>query len=262
MNLQRFIEAKQSELAMLRRATDAGTLPLPLPPSVRCSFRAALMTPPQTGLPLHVIAEFKKASPSRGPIRMDADPAAVAHAYASAGASAMSVLTEEIWFYGHTADLHAAASAGLPLLRKDFLFDPLQIEQTAATPASALLLIAALTPDVALLRDLRQQAESYGMEAVVEIISMADLELARESGAEIVQVNARNLETFSTDRSRCLRFAEEILPNETWIAASAISEPEHLADAASAGYHAALVGSSLMQSPDPGEALKKLLLKS
>lgn len=261
MNLQRFIDAKQSELTMLRRAADVGMMPPMLPPSVRCDFCAALKTAPQAGASLHVIAEFKKASPSRGSIHLDADPAVVAHAYAEAGASAISVLTEECWFCGHTKDLHAAASAGLPLLRKDFLFDPLQIEQTAATPASALLLIVALTPDVSLLRDLRQQAESYGMDAVVEIVSMADLELARESGAKILQVNARNLETFSTDRSRCLRFAEEILPNETWIAASAMSEPEHLAAAAAVGYHAALVGSSLMQSSNPGDALKKLLLK-
>lgn len=262
MNLQRFIEAKQRELTTLRRASDAGMMPSPLPSSERCGFRAALKKPLQKGTSLHVIAEFKKASPSKGPIRMDADPAEVARAYAAAGASAMSVLTEECWFYGHTADLHAAASAGLPLLRKDFLFDPLQIEQTAATPASALLLIVALTPDVILLRDLRQQAESYGMDAVVEVVSMSDLDLARESGAEIIQVNARNLETFSADRSRCLRFAEEILPNETWIAASAMSESAHLAAVAAAGYHAALVGSFLMQSPTPGEALKKLLLKS
>ncbi len=259
MNLQRFIEAKQGELRALRRAASRGCVPLPQPIGVRRRFRASLEAAAASGAPLHVIAEFKKASPSLGAIRLDAAPAEVARAYADAGAAAISVLTEEKWFGGSVSDLAAAWPAGLPLLRKDFIFDPLQVEQTAATPASALLLIAALTPDAHLLQDLRSQAEGYGIEAVVEIVSREDLELARESGASLIQVNARNLETLATDRSMCLTLAGEKLPGETWIAASAMKTRSHLAEAACAGYDAALVGSALMQAPDPGTALKKLL---
>ena len=197
MNLQRFIDAKAAEIAALRRAHREGNMPEPFA-GVRGNFLAALQAPPPIGEPLRVIAEFKRSSPSKGLINGDLDPADAARAYAEGGAAAMSVLTEETYFLGSTADLLAAASSGLPLLRKDFLFDPLQVEQTMATPAAAMLLIVALTPDASLLRDLRQMGESAGIESVVEIFSERELDTAREAGARIIQVNARNLETFAT----------------------------------------------------------------
>lgn len=252
MNLQRFIDAKQDELAALRRC-----MPEPLPLR-RPDFLAALCAPPREGLPLQLVAEFKRSSPSAGVINDALDPADVARQYAAGGASCMSVLTEERYFTGHLRDLSASAPAGLPLLRKDFIFDELQVRQTFASPASALLLIVALTPDVARLRALRELAESQGIHAVVEVFTPRELELARESGARIIQVNARNLETFKTDRVEGLKLAAYRAEGECWIAASAMSERSHLLDAAAAGYRAALIGTALMQGP-AGSPLQNLL---
>lgn len=252
MNLDRFIQAKQGELAALRE-----NMPAPLEVR-RPDFRAALMAPPQ-GRPLHVIAEFKRSSPSAGVINDSLSPADVARQYAAGGATCMSVLTEERYFTGSTADLFAAAPAGLPLLRKDFIFDELQVRQTFATPASALLLIVALTPDVRQLRALRELAESRGIHAVVEVFTEEELELARESGARIIQVNARNLESFRTDRLEALRFATLRREGEYWIAASAMSAREHLRDAARVGYQAALIGTALMEGTSPQAKLSEIL---
>lgn len=142
--------------------------------------------------------------------------------------------------------------------------DPLQVEATAATPASALLLIVRLTPDPKDLRTLREQAESYGIDAVVEVFDKADLELARESGARIIQVNARDLETFHVDRQAGLDLIRDCPPlgEEVWIAASGVSEGVHLVEAAKAGFTAALVGTALMKDGRPGEAVSKLLAEA
>lgn len=253
MNLQRFIDAKQEELRALRQH-----MPPPLPLR-RPDFRAALLAPPPAGEPLRVIAEYKRRSPSLGLINESLGAQEVAAQYAAGGASCMSVLTEERFFGGQVGDLVAAAPAGLPLLRKDFIFDELQVRATWATPAAALLLIVALTPDVARLRGLRELAEEQGLHAVVEIFTERELELARESGARIVQVNARNLETLRTDRRAGLQLAAQRLPGECWIAASAMQTRSHLDEAAAAGYNAALVGTALMQGDSPLRNLRRLL---
>lgn len=253
MNLQRFIDAKQAELAALRREMPAPRV------GVRPDFLQALMAPPPAGEPLRVIAEFKRSSPSAGVINDRLDPADVARQYAAGGATCMSVLTEEQYFTGHVRDLHAAAPAGIPLLRKDFIFDELQVRQTFATPASAMLLIVALTPDVARLRALRELAETQGIHAVVEVFTERELEMARESGARIIQVNARNLETFKTDRVEGLKLAAHRLPQECWIAASAMQTRAHLDDAAAAGYNAALIGTALMTGDSPLSNLTRIL---
>lgn len=258
--LERFIEAKKNEIATLERAFAKGRMPEPWPHK-RPSFREALASP-KAG-PLAVIAEFKKASPSRGSICESLEPEEVARQYAQNGASCLSILTEKKYFQGDMAYLERAAEAspGVPLLRKDFIFHPLQVAATLATPASALLLIVRLTPDVALLRSLREQAEAEGMEAVVEVFDEADLRLARESGARIIQVNARDLDTLKVDREACLRLIRNNPPlsGELWIAASGMSSRADLEDAAKAGYHAALVGSALMEQGTPGASLRRLL---
>lgn len=253
MNLQRFIDAKQDELAALRRQ-----MPAPRD-GARPDFLAALSSPSREGQPLHVIAEFKRSSPSAGVINDRLSPADAAAQYRAGGATCMSVLTEERYFRGHLNDLDAAAAAGLPLLRKDFIFDELQVRQSFATPASALLLIVALTPDAAKLRGLRELAESRGIHAVVEVFTESELELARLSGARIIQVNARNLETFRTDREEGLKLARLRRPGECWIAASAMSTRIHLQEARQAGYQAALIGTALMSAPSPQQALASLL---
>lgn len=265
MLLERFRKAKEAEVEALRALEAQGALPA-VYEGQRPDFAMAL-TRRAPGSPLAVVAEYKRASPSRGVICESLDVEDVARQYAAAGASAVSVLTEETFFRGRLEYLASAADPALyngprtPLLRKDFIFDPLQVRATAATPASALLLIVRLTPDSAILRALREQAEGYGIQAVVEIFDAEDLRLARESGARIIQVNARDLESLTVDRDACLQLIQACPPanGELWIAASGMSSAEHLRAAASAGYHAALVGSALMEGGNPGEALAALL---
>ena len=185
MLLERFLWAKADEVARLRQQERKGALPVPFS-GQRGDFIAALQRQ-EAGVPLTVIAEFKQASPSRGPICHSLTVEEAARQYVAAGAGALSILTERRFFAGELDFLGRAAACcpGTPLLRKDFIFDPLQVRATAATPAAALLLIVALTPDAALLRRLREQAESLGMQAVVEVCGKKDLVLARESGARI-----------------------------------------------------------------------------
>ncbi len=253
--LAAFRAEKEKEIAALIRQEQEGRFPAPLC-AVRPSFRAAL-TAPHGGI-LPVIAEYKRASPSRGNIRIDLSPEDVAGRYAAAGATCLSVLTEGSRFKGELGFLPRMASAGLPLLRKDFILDSLQVRATAATPASALLLIVRLTPDARILRELREEAERFGMDVVVEIFNSEDLALARESGARIIQVNARDLDTLRMDRDACLSMGAARRDGELWIAASGMSEQEHLRRAAEAGFDAVLIGSGLMADTDPGAALARL----
>ena len=176
----------------------------------------------------------------------------------------MSVLTEEKYFAGSMDFLSRAAKAtrnSLPILRKDFIFDLLQVEATAATAAAAILLIVRLTPDVKTLRNLRERAEDFGLASVVEVFDKDDLHMARESGATIIQVNARDLKTFRVNREDCLNLPRQVppLPGEIWIAASGIENNAHLCEARDAGFTAALVGTALMRGGRPGLALKQLL---
>lgn len=267
--LERFRTAKQAEISALAELSAKGGLrkALPVWTGRRPSFAGALARRPVPG-PLAVIAEYKRASPSRGRICESVSVADAALAYAANGASALSILTEEQYFDGSLdflakarAVLDANGHADVPLLRKDFLFDPLQVEATAATPASAFLLIVRQSPDVRELRELRETGEKHGMDAVVEIFDMEDLEAARASGAKVIQVNARDLETFRVDRKACLDLLAQAgrRDGEVWIAASGMEAPAHLAEAAGAGYTAALVGTALMRHGTPGEDLAALL---
>ncbi len=252
--LERFIEAKQDELAALRAAQGAGTLP----PICRCArprFSATLKQAARAA----VIAEYKVASPSRGLINDSVTPRSAAMQYAAAGADAVSILTEEKYFRGRLENLSAAAAAGVPMLRKDFIFDWLQIRQTAATPAAAVLLIVRLTPDAEVLRALREAAESYGIEAVVEVCADGELSIARESGAKIIQVNSRDLETLAVDRRTALHMARARRAGEIWIAASGIASAAHIVAAHEAGYDAVLIGTALMEDGRPGRALRLML---
>ncbi|WP_291439641.1 indole-3-glycerol-phosphate synthase [Desulfovibrio sp.] len=271
MLLERFIKAKTAEVQNLRRLADQGRMPAPLD-APRPDFSEALRgrSGPAMRLGEHslvVVAEYKRASPSRGAICESIGIEDAARQYAAAGAGCLSILTEETYFHGDIGYLQKAADPALytkhrpPLLRKDFIFDPLQVAATAATPASALLLIVRLTPDVHTLRSLREQAESSGMQAVVEIFDRDDLHLARQSGARIIQVNARDLGSLQTDRKAPLDLIRACPPqeDEVWIAASGIDSGGHLLDAAQAGFAAVLVGSALMAGGTPGLALARLL---
>lgn len=255
--LAKFRSAKEPEIDALKKASRAGALPEPLA-IFRPSFAQALDHENR----ITVIAEYKRASPSLGLIRNDLEIEDVARGYAGAGASALSILTEETFFDGHLDYLHRARSASaLPLLRKDFIFDPLQINATAATPASALLLIARMFKNPRELGSLCELASQLGIESIIEIFDENDLAMAREAGAKMIQVNARDLQTLHVDRDACLNLIRSAQPesHELWIAASGIQKPEHLRAAWDAGYKAALIGSSLMAGGSPRMNLQKLL---
>lgn len=253
--LEKFREAKQREIAILKNSRQ-----LPEYQGQRPSFSGALNS--KNGLPA-VIAEYKRASPSKGLICETVSPSLASSEYASNGASALSILTEEDWFKGNLDYLARARAAApdLPILRKDFIFDSLQIRATASTPASALLLIVRLVPQARLLRNLREEAEKFNIECVVEVFDDADLAIARESGAQIIQVNARDLDTLKVNRKACLELIKANPPSEKekWIAASGMDSGEHLIQAYDAGFDAVLVGTALMANGQPGLALRKLL---
>ncbi len=260
--MNRFVLAKQAELARLRTKEGAPRPEAFKRPSFAGAFRAA------SAGPLPVIAEYKRASPSRGRICDAVSVTDAVAAYAGNGASALSILTEEQYFDGSIDYIDLARRTldvqgfdAVPILRKDFLFDPLQIEATAQTRASAFLLIVRMLPDAASLRDLRLLGQKYGLEAVVEVFDGDDLECARTAGAKIIQVNARDLVTFMVERKLCLDLLEKAgkRENEAWIAASGMEEHAHLLEAKAAGFDAALVGTALMRHGTPGPDLDSLL---
>ncbi len=274
MPLKRFVDAKQNEINRLQTMQSQGLLPQDASSSVvfqgkRVDFVEALISAKKTSQ-IAVIAEYKRASPSRGLICDSVNVEDAALQYAENGAAALSILTEERYFQGQLDYLRQAheklcnangIAQPLPLLRKDFVFDSLQVHETAMTAASALLLIVRLTTDIEQLRYLRELTESYGMQAVVEIFSADELAIARASGAKIIQVNARDLQSLTVDFGASIRLAKENpkLQHEIWIAASGVSKGEHMVAAQEAGYDAVLVGSALMEDGQMGTALHQLL---
>jgi indole-3-glycerol phosphate synthase len=206
-----------------------------------------------------LMAEYKRASPSLGDIDLQTSPEEAAEAFR--GADCLSVLTERDYFKGDLSYIERAKAFGGPILRKDFIYHPSQVAETAASAASALLLIVSLTPDLSLLSELISLAADFGLEAVTEIFSLSELEAAREAKASIIQVNARNLGDLSVDPDRALSLIKSAEPsnNETWIAASGLNTYDDLRRAASLGYHGALVGTALMRAKDKRAALASLI---
>jgi indole-3-glycerol phosphate synthase len=206
-----------------------------------------------------IISEIKKASPSKGVLSDDFQPAKIARAYEQGGAAALSVLTDEKFFQGSLADLETARSAvSLPVLRKDFTIDPIQIIQAAAHGADAILLIAALL-STREMRDFRELAASYNLAALVEVHDAMELESAIESGAQIIGVNNRNLRTFEVSLDTSLKLSERIPDFAIKVTESGIHSAADVKLLRSVGYHAFLVGESLMKSSDPAAALGALL---
>jgi indole-3-glycerol phosphate synthase len=206
-----------------------------------------------------IIAEIKKASPSKGLLLDDFEPAGLARAYESGGAAAISVLTDEPFFQGSLADLESARFAiRLPVLRKDFTLDVFHVIEAAAHGADAILLIAAiLSPSE--LRALRELAARYGMAALVEVHDERELGAALDSGATLVGVNNRNLHTFEVALDTSLRLAERIPAGTLMVSESGIQSRGDIERLRAAGFHAFLVGEHLMKSPDPAQALRSLI---
>jgi len=206
-----------------------------------------------------IIAEIKKASPSKGLLTRQFDPSRAAQAYLRGGAAALSVLTDEQFFQGSLGDLEAArAAAALPVLRKDFTIDEAQVIEAAAHGADAVLLIAALLSEDQL-RRYRELAEQLGMAALVEVHGESELAAAIGSGARIIGVNNRDLRTFQVTLDISLELAPRIPANVVKVAESGIHTRSDLARLASAGFQAFLVGERLMRASDPALALKELL---
>ncbi len=208
---------------------------------------------------LNVISELKRASPSRGVLRQEFNPAALASAFEAAGAVALSVLTEPDFFQGGLEHLAIARSvAGLPVLRKDFIFDPYQLFEARAAGADAVLLIVAILGTKEL-KGLLALSRDLGLAALVEVHSEDELARALDAGAEIIGVNNRDLTTFEVNPEVSLRLIEKIPDNVTAVSESGLRTHADLENLRAAGFDAFLVGEHLMQSPDPGHALRRLL---
>jgi indole-3-glycerol phosphate synthase len=206
-----------------------------------------------------VIAEVKRRSPSKGDIRIDLDPAALASAYAAGGAAAVSVLTEPRHFDGSPDDLLAVRSAvGLPVLRKDFVTTGYQVWEARAWGADAVLLIvAALDPHA--LRDLLEETAEAGLDALVEVHTVAEAEIAAAAGASLVGVNARDLATLEVDPSRFAEVRRSVPAGTVLVAESGIRDRAGVQAAADAGADAVLVGETLVRANDPAAAVRDLL---
>jgi indole-3-glycerol phosphate synthase len=253
--LERIVSARRRALEEAKRVT----------PLAKLEERAAAASPPRNftdaicGDGLNVIAELKKASPSRGVLRRDYNPAALAPTLAQSGAAALSVLTEPDFFQGALEDLKVARQlTKLPVLRKDFLFDPYQLYEARAAGTDAFLLIAGILTSVEL-RQLIALGQQLGMVALVEVHTAAELRRALDAGAFIVGVNNRNLATFEVDLETSLRLIEEIPDECVAVSESGLKSPEDLRRLRAAGFDAFLIGEHLMQAPEPAQALQQLL---
>jgi indole-3-glycerol phosphate synthase len=206
-----------------------------------------------------VVAELKKASPSKGLIRPDFHPADLARELESAGATALSVLTDEEFFQGSLANLQAASAAvSIPCLRKDFIVDEFQLLEARAHSADAVLLIVASLSQPELM-SLSRAAHAHGLDVLCEVHDLDELRRALNSGFDLIGVNSRDLRTFKVDLETAIRLTEEIPANVVRVAESGIHTSADVARLRAAGYHAFLVGESLMRAQHPGEALQDLL---
>ena len=252
MILDTIVARKREEVAALKKT---GIIPLDREVDPPRGFYNALVD--FSGVA--IIAEAKKASPSKGVIQPDFDPVRIAKRYKAGGAQAMSVLTDVDFFQGSIDYIPQVRDAvDLPVLRKEFIIDPLQIEEAIAYGADAILLIAAIL-DVAQMRDFRQLAEELGMDVLVEVHDEGEAESALEAGSRLIGINNRNLNDFTVDLNTTLRL-QRLIPGEIPVVSeSGIATKEDMAKLREAGVAAALIGESLMRSMDQGELLKEFM---
>ena len=254
--LDRIVAAKREEIARARAAVPEGRLEerLEAAPPVR-DFLAALAGPGG----IRLIAEVKKASPSKGVIRADFDPVAIARTYQKHGAACVSVLTDEKYFQGSLEYLRRVREAvDLPVLRKDFILDPYQVLEARSAGADAVLLIAECLDDDALAR-LHETSIALGMTPLVELYEPENLPRVLRIGARLVGINNRNLRTFQVDLEHTVRLRPLIPDDRLVVGESGIRTRDDALRLQQAGVHAMLVGESLMVSPDIGAAVDQLL---
>jgi len=251
--LARIVARKREELAVLRPTAAQLARDAEARRDDRRSFGKAILSRQPA-----IIAEIKRASPSRGVLSEDFQPAEMAAAYQQGRAAALSVLTDRDFFQGSLDDLACArAAVSLPVLRKDFTTDPLHVIQSAAAGADAILLIAAILTTREM-HDLRELAEEYGLSVLVEVHDGEELRRAADSGARMIGVNNRNLHTFEVKLETSLELAPLIPAGTLKVSESGIHSPADLRRLRDAGYAAFLVGEHLMKSGDPAEALRRL----
>ena len=252
--LQDIVQAARQRV---KQATDPNGLRARAQAHTPRGFRAALARASER-TPA-VIAELKKASPSRGVIRPDFSPGALARELEAAGAAALSVLTDVDFFQGSLGNLDAASQAvGIPCLRKDFIVHPSQILESRAYRADAILLIVAALSD-ADLRELRSAAVSEKLDVLCEVHDEAELGRALDLGFDLIGVNNRNLKTFEVKLETAVRLAPMIPEGIVRVAESGISSAPDIRRLRDVGYHAFLIGESLMKAERPGEKLKEFL---
>lgn len=254
--LGRIVEMRRDSIAHRKRVLPEVALKIAVEkkaPPVR-DFPSALSRPG-----INVIAELKKASPSRGVIRQEYAPAALAASVAVGGAAALSVLTEEDFFHGSLADLKEARRVvEIPILRKDFIIDPWQVWEARAAGADSFLLIAAILAD-SMLKDLLELGRSLKMEPLVEVHSREELDRVLSAGAQIIGVNNRDLHTFQVHLETSLALVEAIPEECIAVAESGIHAPGDVLLLRRAGFDAFLIGEHLMKGEDPGRQLHALL---
>ncbi len=253
--LGEIVVARRQQIGEARAHTPLETLKQTINArSERRDFAAAL-----SGGPLRLIAELKRASPSRGILRQQYQCREIAQNYEAAGASALSVLTEERYFLGSLDDLETVrAAVRLPVLRKDFILEDYQIYETVAAGADALLLIVAALTDEELRRFV-ELCQGLQIAALVEVHDRSELERALAAGASIIGVNNRDLKTLEVDLETSLRLRLGIPAGTIAVSESGIKTSRDLRSIAEAGYHAALIGESFMTTADPGAALREML---
>ncbi|HWP86097.1 MAG TPA: indole-3-glycerol phosphate synthase TrpC, partial [Terriglobia bacterium] len=257
--LERIVRAKRVELERFRVRVPQAVLEKRLSPRPAGRFRNALIERRPGAAELAVIAEAKKASPSRGILRQNYDPVGIAQGYERAGARALSVLTEADFFQGsldHLRQVKAAVS--LPVLRKDFTLDEYHLYEAADAGADAILLIVAILEPPVLARLLRS-ARELALDALVEVHTAEELMIAIDSGAEIIGVNNRNLKTFEVSLNTSLQLIDKIPDECIAISESGLRSRAELEGLQAAGFDAFLIGERFMAEPDPGAALQSLL---
>ena len=250
--LDRILEAKRAEVAAARRRLPQSELEKQSSPPTR-DFVAALRAKNPA-----VIAEIKRASPSKGLLRADFDPATIARSYERGGAACLSVLTDAQFFQGSSAHLQAArAACRLPVLRKDFMIDPYQVYESRALGADCILLIAACLSGDAM-AELESTAHALGMAVLVEVHDAAELESALRLKTPLIGVNNRDLRTFETRLETTLELLPRVPHERLVVAESGILSTQDVAKLRAGGVRAFLVGEAFMRAPDPGQALGKL----
>lgn len=257
MHLQRILDRTRADLAVRKQTVPLKALREQAALHTPRGFAAALRTRAQQGPAM--IAELKKASPSKGMIREGFDPEPLARTLTEAGAAVLSVLTDEPFFAGSLRNLElASAATSLPCLRKDFMVDEYQIIEAKAHKADAILLIAAALTDEEL-RHLRQIAREQQLDVLCEVHNGEELERVLDLDCEAYGVNNRDLKSFAVNLDVSLRLAERLPTGAVHVAESGIHTVEDLKGLRAAGFHAFLIGESLMRQPDPGQALSALL---